>query len=296
MTTIKPTLSVPIFDGEVTVHAFGRKHGVNFSFKGIDESRDPQATHGHLLSALTSINKSNADFYAPSPVMMNAVVVESTAMINCRAIHMNGRDSEILYRGIHADGFGFVNLWNSYAVSAADCALIVVQHGDKILAAHAGRDSVIDMGAMKGQAHRPQESVVYAIRNKLKQRQKSLAMRDVRVWVGFSISPGPHFAHAKNDEKNPHNRTMVEYIIRRYGPSCFKEDGQGGALGWLDTKELIRRQCLSLGIQEKCIEFDSVCTYSDTNPQGEHLWYSNRRQTLLGEKQHRNLFAVVKTA
>ncbi|MBP9782389.1 MAG: laccase domain-containing protein [Candidatus Pacebacteria bacterium] len=291
--TVKPTLSIPIFDGEVSVHGFGRNHGLNFSFKGIDTSASPHTTHGHILKALAGIG-CNSDFFAPSPIEMNAEVVNSTAMWAHWQVFLDDLARRKLYRGAKGDGFSFINEWNSYAVSAADCALVVVKNGDHIIAAHAGRNSVIDMERMKGNKPRKNESVVHAIRNVIE--RAGGVIRDTQVWVGFSISPGPHFAHAISDEKNPHNRQMVDYISREYGSVCFdKQDGQDGALGWLDNKELIRQQFLNLGVRGENIELDSVCTYSDKDAQGEYLWYSNKRQLIVGKEQYRNLFAVVKT-
>lgn len=290
--TVKPTLSIPIFDGEVSVHGFGRNHGLNFSFKGIDTSASPHTTHGHILKALAGLG-CDSYFCAPSPVQMNGEVIYSTEMTEGWQVFLDDLARRKLYRGANADGFYSINKWHSYAVSAADCALVVAKSGNVIIAAHAGRNSVIDMERMKGNKPRKNESVVHAIRNVI--ARAGGVIRDTQVWVGFSISPGPHFAHAISDEKNPHNKAMVEYIARNYGLSCFKQDGAGGTLGWLDTKELIRRQFLDLGVREENIELDSVCTYSDKDAQGEYLWYSNKRQLIAHEEQYRNLFAVVKT-
>jgi hypothetical protein len=289
---MKPTMSVPIFDGKVTVHAFGREHGCNFSFKGIDSSPLPRSTHKQIFAALASI-PSRCGYYAPSPVKMNAELVslkdpywyqsDSRYWVRERKAFPYGTYS--LHRGKNADGLSGLSERSGYVMSAADCALIVAKNGDFIVAAHAGRNSIIDMEAMKGKPPRKNESVVHAIRDTIQQR--GLVLRDTKFWVGFSLSPGPHFAHAFDDARNTHNRNMVEYVARHYGLSCFKNDGQGGTLGWLDTKELIRRQLISLGASEERIELDSVCTFSDMKDD-EYVWYSNVRS---GE--NRNLIAVV---
>ncbi len=290
---LRPTLSVPIFGGEVTVHSFGREHGANFSFKGIDDSWAVQSDYGQIFGALASIHTHN-DFFAPSPVLMNAELVQPEELCgrcfrfpSFSSLH----ESFSLQRGIQADGLSGLTKKHGYIVSAADCALVAVKNDDLVIAAHAGRNSVIDMNYMKGGEKRENESVVHAILKRIV--GANLDIQRTHVWIGFSISPGPHFAHAINDHENPHNRKMVEYVARHYGPSCFKQDGQGGTLGWLDVKELIRRQFLSLGVPEGNIELDSVCTYSDQDATGEYLWYSNKRQLVAGEEQKRNLFAVV---
>lgn len=286
---IKPTLSVPIFGGEVTMHAFGREHSCNFSFKGIDTSHHPQESHQPIFSALCQFQ---CDFAAPSPALMNAEILTPHQVANypdSRVLRI-GFSTQTLYRGSNADGVAGLGKKIGYAMSAADCALIVVRNGDFIAAAHAGRNSIIDMDRMKGKAPRENESVVHTICRRIS--KKKLRVEETQVWAGFSISPGLHFPHAVDDPRNPHNRHMVEYVRRKYGTQCFKSDEQDGALGWLDTKALIRAQFMLLGVPEENIELDSMCTYSDVNNKGEPVWFSNVRNTKEG-KDGRNLVAVV---
>ncbi|MEZ0208859.1 MAG: laccase domain-containing protein [Candidatus Paceibacterota bacterium] len=288
--SIKPTLSVPLFDGEVSMHAFGCEHACNFSFKGIDTSPLPRSTHKEIFAALASI-PSRASYYAPSPVQMNAEVLTRAGAYNTTRKSWARRRKAMpygtytLHRCGFADGLSGLHEHTGYVMSAADCALVVAKNGDLVIAAHAGRNSIINMQAMKGGSPRRHESVVHSIREKVE--EVGLRFPETHVWVGFSISAGPHFAHAFSDPRNPQNKTMVEYVTKSYGASCFKEDGQGGTQGWLDTKELIRRQFVTLGVPEEHVELDSICTYSDM-VKGDYTWYSNVRS---GEK--RNLVAVV---
>lgn len=287
---ITPTMSVPLFDGEVTVHAFGREHGCNFSFMGIDTSQDPHYTHPQIFAALGSV-PGLADFYAPSPTQMNAKVVSPFDLIHSpeakvwegnRTVTPQGNFR--LHRGLFADGLTGLTPWIGYAMSAADCALIVVRSEDIIIAAHAGRESILDMKRLKGEPPREKESVVDTICEKVLSANQ---VRNAEVWVGFSISPGRHFEHVVGNPAFPVNDVLVKYVTDRYGKICFKDDGQDGLRGWLDTKELIRQQFLRAGVDEKNITLDTMCTYSDTKD-GEHMWYSNKRSG-----SYRNLIAVV---
>lgn len=290
--SIKPTLSVSIFDGEVTVHAFGREHDCNFSFRGFDESKEVHTTHASIFEALASISNGEVEaFAAPSPAKMNAKLVqaEDLTFATGSASFTEPDNRFFIYRGIDADGVKDLCPEHGYAMSAADCALVVAKCGSKIAAAHAGRNSIIDMDRIKGGKGREHESVVdalclYAFEPEERQR--------LEVWIGFSISPGPHFEHSMFDEDHPHNERLVRYISNVYGPQCFKEDGQGRTRGWLDTKELIRRQFVRYGVRKRNITLDSMCTYRDMKD-GQHIWYSNKRQLVAGEKQGRNLVAVV---
>jgi copper oxidase (laccase) domain-containing protein len=291
--SMKPTMSVPLFGGEISVHAFGREHGCNFSFKGIDTSPLARSTHKQIFAALASIS-SRSSYYAPSPVQMNAEVFtlqeasfsQRRSWARRRKVFPYG--TYALYRCGNADGLSGISPHSGYAMSAADCALVVAKNGDFIVAAHAGRNSIIDMQAMKGGLPRKHESVVHTICDSIKKR--GLPVSQTNVWVGFSISPGPHFQHVKTDPRYPHNAVMVDYVTQKYGKECFKDDGENRTLGWLDTKELIRRQFMHLGVPEGNIVLDSMCTYSDKDARGEYIWYSNVRNG-----DYRNLIAVVAT-
>lgn len=284
---ISPTLSVPLFEGAVTVHAFGREHGCNFSFKGIDSSPLARSTHKEIFAALASIS-SRCGYVAPSPVKMNAEIMSLGDPYWIRARYWVRKRKAFPYgtyslkRGGHADGLSGLTSHSGYAMSAADCALIVAKNEGFIIAAHAGRNSIVDMQAMKGGAPRRNESVVHAIKEEIEKR--GYVFRNTSFWVGFSLSAGAHFAHRFDDSHNTHNRRMVEHILHSYGPTCFKEDPENG---WLDTKELIRQQLLHLSAKEERIELDSICTYSDKK-NGEYLWHSNVRNGA-----DRNLIAVV---
>jgi copper oxidase (laccase) domain-containing protein len=284
--SIKPTLSVPIFGGTVIVHAFGREHGHNFSFKGIDDSDKPHTTHSQIFEALASVSAGVEAFAAPSPTRMNAEIVwpgDIPLAIPSGPYTPPGERFRI-YRGLYADGVRNLDSTQGYAMSAADCALIVAKSGELIVAAHAGRDSIIDMNYYKIGKKREHESVVETICTSVFDEGQ---IAELEVWVGFSISPGPHFQHVKGNSRYPHNAAMVNDITARYGKECFRDDGQNGELGWLDTKELIRRQFMHFGTPEENILLDSMCTHNDQKD-GEHLWYSNVRS---GE--YRNLIAVV---
>ncbi len=286
---IKPTVSVSLFGGEVRVDAFGCEHGQNFSFNGIDGSIDAHVTHAPIFAALSSIG-ATCDYFAPSPRLMNAEIVTPLQTVNglvskkwLSKTMVQPSKQFHLYRGISADGLSGLNAWNGYVVSSADCALIVVKCDDMTIAAHAGRDSIIDMSFLKGGPRRKHESVVENICTSVLGYEK---LHRAKVWIGFSISAGPHFQYVKEDSRYPHNKKLVEYITRKYGKNCFKDDGQGRTLGWLDAKELIRQQFIHYGVSSKNIKLDSVCTYADTE-NGEYIWYSNVRNDA-----ERNLMAV----
>ena len=290
--SIKPTLSVPVFDGEVTMHAFGREHGCNFSFKGFDDSEEVHTTHAPIFQALASISSGEVEaFAAPSPAKMNAKLVtpEELTLATGSAQFTDPGERFFIYRGVDADGVKNLCPAHGYAMSADDCALVVAKAGNKIVSAHAGRDSLVDMNHFKGGPQRPHGSVVDTIFLEAFEEHDA---EDLQVWIGFSISPGPHFAHFMLDPDHPHNDRFVRHVYNVYGKECFRDDGQGCIQGWLDTKELIRRQFLHYGVPEKNITLDSMCTYNDQE-NGEYIWYSHKRQLVTGEAQGRNLIAVV---
>lgn len=283
---IQPTRSVSLFGGEVRVDAFGCEYGQNFSFKGIDGSKDVHTTHAPIFAALSSIS-STSNYFAPSPVHMNAEVVTPDDFKYSRGHKqwaLPFSENAYLHRGVCADGLSELSPSQGFVMSAADCALVVVRCDEITIAAHAGRDSVIDMLSMKGEARGERKSVVENICEIVSSEDGDL--QKLKVWIGFSISAGPHFGHAVNSTAYPHNKKLVEYISKKYGAECFKDDGQGGALGWLDLKKLIRRQFIQCEVKEQHIELDSVCTCCDTR-EGKQIWYSNVRNGV-----ERNLIAV----
>jgi copper oxidase (laccase) domain-containing protein len=293
---IIPTLSVPVFGGKVSIHAFGCAGERNYSFREIDQSPDAYETHKDVFAALAAI-PADCDFYAPSPVLMNAEIVEPDEI---RAAPLAKRwamkrsvapfGDFFLHRGLAADGLACLDPQTGYAMSSADCALIVVECDGIIIATHAGRNSIVDVPAIQGEQPRRNESVVETIFNNYVCLAEA---KQTHVWVGLSISPGSHFQHVRGNPRFPHNDRMIDTITKKYGKECFKDDGQGGALGWLDTKELIRRQFMHFGVPMENITLDSVCTYSDTDEDGRHLWHSNIRNNIHADKHGRNLVAVV---
>ncbi len=282
----QPTKSVSLFGGEVRVDAFGCEHGQNFSFKGIDESKNPHTTHAAIFAALGSIS-STSNYFAPSPVHMNAEVVTPDDFKYSRSHKqwtLPFSENAYLHRGVCADGLSGLSPSQGFVMSAADCALVVVKCDEITIAAHAGRNSVIDMLFMKGEAQEMRKSVVENICEIVSSEDGDL--QKLKVWIGFSISAGPHFQHAVNSAAYPHNKKLVEFVSREYGAECFEDDGQNGALGWLDLKKLIRRQFIQCKVKEQNIELDSVCTRSDMRD-GKPVWYSNVRNGV-----ERNLIAV----
>lgn len=283
---IQPTMSVSLFGGEVRIDAFGCEYGQNFSFKGIDESKDVHITHAAVFAALSSIS-STSNYFAPSPVHMNAEVVTPDDFKYSRSHKqwaLPFSENAYLHRGVYADGLSELSPSQGFVMSAADCALVVVRCDEITIAAHAGRDSIIDMLSMKGESQEERKSVVENICEIVSSEDGDL--QKLKVWIGFSISAGPHFGHAVNSTAYPHNKKLVEYISKKYGAECFKDDGQGGALGWLDLKKLIRRQFIQCEVKEQHIELDSICTCCDTR-EGKPIWYSNVRNGV-----ERNLIAV----
>lgn len=268
------------------VDAFGCEYGQSFSFKGIDVSGDAYTTHAPIFAALNSIS-ATTNYFAPSPVQMNAEVATPDdfkySLTQKQWVLPSSKDV-YLHRGVCADGLSELSPSKGFVMSAADCALVVVRCDEITIAAHAGRDSVIDMLSMKGEARRERKSVVDNICEIVSGCGGDL--QKLGVWIGFSISAGPHFEHAVSSTEHSHNKKLVEYISKKYGAVCFKDDGQGGALGWLDLKELIRQQFIQCGVKPQHVELDSICTRSDTRD-GKPVWYSNVRNGA-----ERNLLAV----
>ncbi|MBP6888720.1 MAG: laccase domain-containing protein [Candidatus Pacebacteria bacterium] len=285
----RPTASFQIFDGAVTLYGFGVNHtnqSLNWSLKGIERESNFRVTHGHVIEALRLLSGAQR-IYAPSPDKFNSIVLSDRDFVTHPSYVLSVNIDKALRRGIKADGYGPMSPSDAFAVSAADCAVIVVQAEELFFAAHAGRDSLFDRQLIStGKASKVNASVVDAIMARI---PKELHEK-TRVFVGFTISQGPHFEHP-TDHKNygKSNEQLLDAIASCYFPS--HQDETFGDDFWkrgqLDMKWLIEKQFQTYGVTR--FETDKFCTFSSTDDQGRHLWFSQRRTNGM-----RNLFAAVR--
>lgn len=289
-----PRVKKTICGESATVFAWGM-HTCENSDKNYNWSlRRLQETDYELARLLLVKHAKNSNVWAPIPTQFNGLVV------NPKKTFFDQIDTSteeiVIRRGIYADGIILHSPMDVFLVTPADCATFVISYDDaygqkKVIAGHASRDSLINTARFRlNKISRDYEGLVESALTYIPKESKENA----RAWVGLSISPGPHFAHDVNSKDCPWNGLMVHYIREKYGDACFKDDGEDFKKGWLDQKQLVVSQLLLGGIQKENIEVDDVCTYSDTDKDGEPLWYSNVRNTQKKNEAYRNFVFVTK--
>jgi len=296
-----PEMEIPIFGGQVTIVGYGKRHHepeFHWSLRTLNLLRDVlDRKNEKILTYVAKIaERYNLErMYAPNTREFNGKIIsdftenkfpfESTFPIYGKLPY-----GTYLKRGPLADGVVIPKMMNyppligktAFVMSSADCALIVVKNNETVIAAHAGRNSLVQR-IKNNDATDVVQQIMKAIDDK--------PVGNTQVWIGCSIRPGPHFAHFRYDTRYPSNGDMIDRILKGYGPSCFTDTGKTKDLGWLDIKELARRQFMTCGVPEDNITKDFMCTHSDVDEDGNHIWHSQAREP---EKKMRNLMLAIR--
>lgn len=215
------------------------------------------------------------ELLAPSPRTCNAKIADPFYLQD--AVHAG--EHVKLFRGVEADGVPLQEEQAAYFASA-DCLTIVAHDpcSGRTIAAHAGRDSLMDRRRISGKSPaREHESVVYAIADKFREYKCDLS--DLKVFMTCGI--GPHdFEHPHDHpEYGDRNMDMVFDVIHKYGIHCLQGDAKRGKL---ILKEIVRAQFVKRGVCASNIGSDAIDTYSDVYATGRPMWWSHRRDGATG--------------
>lgn len=281
---MNPTLKIKnIFpDGPIVdISAFGYDHGNKLSLKGTTATKDIRISHQDVQRILFSVPHVN-DYYAPAPDGMTGIICKKSDL----GIPIQITENVTLHRGFDADGVCSLKSSEAFVMSSADCTLIVVWARDRwgichITVAHAGRNSLYNV------SNPDRASVVDNIVAHM--RSKNVWPVELKVWIGLSISAGPHFPHDVNDPRWPNNKKLVDYALS-LGPDCVMNNGTyqtpDYSKGWIDIKRIAKNQFIKLGTLPGNIEIDEVCTSTDKTGD-RYDWHSQSR-----DKSGRNLVIV----
>lgn len=267
------------FSGRIGVYLFGRSLDWNI---GGDNADVVKRRVGEIANDLGV-----CEIYAPRPAAFNAQIVCKGDLKEEIPI-TNDESPIIMYRGCDADGVQLGDVSpkgkRAFWLSSADCITIVAHHHGTgwTVAAHGGRDCLVDRGRINGGQSRKYESVVHAIADRFSKKE----MKNVKVFMTCGIGP-EHFEHRCDDEKyGPANTKMAFDILAKWGPTCLFGDH---TLGKISLSEVIRSQFVSLGVSPHNIGYDGVETFDDRDRFGDHRWWSYRR----GDGKNRNGVLVV---
>ena len=205
----------------VTVWAFGPKdaqrHGLlDWSLRSLQNQGDVQKHHRFATELCIQLSKMGVQRgYAPHVVPASAQIVDATELKDRIRL---GRVDLFRQRDLPADGI-FLKPSQAFVMSAAGCPIITAtDSGCKhMVVAHAGRDSLIDRGAVTGVPTRKHISVVHAIIDAF--RERGIPAHQIDMCMQFSI-PTVAFEH---EFSHPHhgryNRALGEFVDERW-PGC----------------------------------------------------------------------------
>lgn len=296
---INPTVTKSLFGGMVTLYGYGRHYDeenkpcVNWSLKGIERFSEHTDSHHHIIKALGSIPKAQK-ILAPSPDTFNAAIIDGKkGMLQAGCIVNAIKETNIraLYRGPKADGIVLREPTETFAMSSADCALIVIKAGNSVVAAHAGRDSVLDRIFIDSDGEKKGRDYFSVVDAAMASIPSSFPKKDIEAYIGFSISKGQHFAHPfDHPVYGASNQKMIHHL-ERYFPSSEDDYFDEGFWyrGEISLSWLIGEQLKKHGVSQ--IETDPMCTFLDKDASDRPLWFSQRRKE---DNGWRNLVAVVR--
>lgn len=287
--TITPTHQSDILDGAALVAGFGQgQDGYDWSLRGFKPSGEVENPDLAARIAIIARMLGAEDILAPYPTKMNSEITGTEKLKTSFELPLSDVH---LWRGVEADGVRLQYAGDAFAMSAADCALVVVKWRTQMWAAHAGRDSLIDRTFIKTNGReqgKRYKSVVDSIMHEIPRK----FLHETVVYYGCTISKGEHFEHPidhPNSEHADFNKKMLQFIADKYSnPADPATSGdEYWKRGQIDIRWLIRKQFERYDVTN--FETDQVCTFSETDPAGNLIWHSNRR-----DKIKRNLFLVIR--
>ncbi len=271
--SLQPTQQFILFGGAVEILCFGRETG-DWSLRDETELL-PGYPRTEVLEAVGRLADAyGCRIYAPRTSDFNAQVIDARQLADEL---VEGK----LYRGVAADGVVLGESGQAFALSSADCPTFVLWDSitSTVIAAHAGRDSLIDRREAAGAA-RPWEprrkSVVEAAISSMPLPSRRGGNARFKAFVACGIGP-LRFGHRMQTPlgSNEGNNALVKWVRLNYGDICLTGDPTDGRI---NLNHIIRTQCVRLGLRPEDIGYDGVDTYRDRYPDGRHIWHSHRRE------------------
>lgn len=203
----------------------------------------------------------------PIPTDSNALIAHPDDFKRTFVVGEDVRISD----GVKADGC-IIPPYHSFGIVSADCATIVAHcNAIFLIAAHAGRDSVIDRDAILGKpATRMRFGVVHAI---LSMARRAVIPKEV-LHIGVFGGIRSRLYHDPDHEAHgAYNRALVRYCSDFEGAVLDEKRGE------IDMYAVIRGIAISLGIPAENIAFDDVDTGKEELVGGKRRFASHRHGT-----------------
>lgn len=197
----------------------------NWSLKQLQHHEDVER-NSFLTDVLTKVMSEMCvrEVLAPHVSPASAEIINSdvlTDSINLGSIRM--------YRNkmVPADGV-FLEPKQAFVMSVAGCPIILAsadagENNGQLIVAHAGRDSLIDRGAIQGKPQREHVSVVHAIIDSFK--KMGVSVRNITMVMMYAI-PTNKFNHdADHPQYGEFNRALTTFVEKRWPDGILREDG-----------------------------------------------------------------------
>lgn len=261
---LEPTVSYERFDDKVEVRAYGKITGE------LDESR--------IARIASKLGVKH--IYYPQTHAFNTKICRPADFAEKVKI-----DGVKIHFGCLADGVVLDSPEEAVCLRTADCPTIVTRQDvtGEVIAAHAGRASLIDQDRLKtGRPSREPESVTQRICERLIDfGRQTLIFLEVYSCCG--IGPTDFRHPIDHSSYGLFNQRMNHHIALHYGTDCFLNGKT--TCGALDLHRLIRNQFAFCGVPRDNIHHDQVDTARDRN-----RWWSRRG----GDKTGHNTILVIR--
>ena len=246
------SIQTPVGRGSALVHAFTPQDAVEcglesgWSLKGLQKQSDvphnPMLVEA-VLQKLESLDVSEA--FAPHVAAASAQVVCAGALTTeiCLSHRVRIRRDQHL----PADG---VSLWRGqvFVMSAAGCPIITATGGNLMVVAHAGRDSLIDRGAVMGKRSRRHMSIVDAVVEFF--TTHGVRASDIAMVMQLAI-PVFSFEHNPRDATyGDYNRFMIDLVDEKWAGGIIREDGSA----FLCLEKVFLEQARQCGVRDVRVE------------------------------------------
>ena len=265
-----PNISIGTF-GPKEAKPYGLIGG--WSLKSIQTPEDSYKQYGltvGLRRALQSMETRKA--YAPNVASSSAVVVNASALST--RIKLSGRVYLYRKKQVPADGV-FLRPNEAFVMSAAGCPVIIATAGEYMVAAHAGRDSLIERSAVLGAPAREHPSVVNAIIEAFDKKGFTVNQISMSMYLAIPAAVFEHrFDHPYYGE---YNRALARFVDDRWaGCTAYKNGSM-----FLDIESVFIEQARQAGLR-----YVWAALSLDTCPDLVH--------TRTGENPHQRNLIVVK--
>lgn len=159
--------------------------------------------------------------FAPRAAAASAHIVSSSELMCADQIGL--RDT-LLYRNhaLPADGV-LLESNQAFVMSGAGCPIIIGTAGEKMIVAHAARDSLIDRGTVVGKPTRQHVSIVDAMIEKFQKHGASLD--DIALAMLFAI-PALEFEHSvHHPQYGEYNKKLIQFVSANYPDGILRRAG-----------------------------------------------------------------------